>query len=59
MIGKPTAARNLDQRCPLGASPQSTREGRLDGHRRFSMRLGRALVDIELRITEIQIMKTQ
>ena len=46
MIGKPTAARNLDQ-MRLGAlAARSTREDWPHGHWRLSMPLGTALADI-------------
>jgi hypothetical protein len=59
MIGKRTAARNLDQLATWRLATRSTREGRLGAHRRLSMGLDRALADIEFGITEIRIKKTQ
>jgi hypothetical protein len=53
MIGKRTAARNLDQRCEKHAR-------RVTGgaNRRLSMPLDGALADIEFGITEMRIKKT-
>ena len=59
MIGKPTAACNLDQRSDSAPRRVDHARRRLGVHRRLSMGLDRALADIEFGITEIRIKKTQ
>jgi hypothetical protein len=59
MIGKRTAARNLDQLCDSASLREEHARGRLGAHRQLSMGLDRALADIEFGVTEIRIKKTQ
>jgi hypothetical protein len=62
MIGERTATGNLDQRCDT--APRRLAAGKharsaTGGHRRLTMPLAKALVDVKLGIAEIRIKKTR